>query len=75
MRNGIVNMDEVQLLVDRHIHHFTGECGFIGQVFEKRVGGYANFVEKDILVEKIEPWGLGIGNKMDLVTRGSECFA
>ena len=53
MRNGIVYMQQVEVMVNDYIHHGTGQSHFIGRIIKQWVGGYPYFVIKNIGIENI----------------------
>jgi hypothetical protein len=49
--DGIMYMQEIDIVVDDHIHHGAAEGGLIRRIIEQGVSGYTNLVVKYIGVE------------------------
>jgi hypothetical protein len=75
MRDGIMNMEQVELFMSDNTHHFARKSKFVRGVLEERVRPRVDLVIKQVFIQKVEPAGLGIGNEMDLVTLLCQRFA
>ena len=51
MRNGIMHMQEIQVIVPDHIHHGTRQGRFIRRKIKQRIGRNPHFVVKYIGAE------------------------
>jgi hypothetical protein len=60
-------MQQIEMLVVDDVHHGAGECGLVGRIVEKRIGGDPHLMIEDIRVELVETHGLLIGDKVYLV--------
>ena len=75
MGDGIVNVEEVELVVVDHVHHGAGKSGLIWGVIKERIGRDPHFVVEDVGVEFIEPDWLLIGDEVYLVAFVGQCFS
>ncbi len=67
MRNGIMHMQQVKIIIFDHIHHCTGQCGFVRRIIKQRISRHLHFVVKNIGNKSIQPYRLLVSNKMHLV--------
>src|SRR6185437_1846335 len=68
MRDGVVDMQQIELVIDDHVDHGARQSRLVRRIVEERVGGHAHFVVEDVRIELVETHRLLIGDKMDLVT-------
>src|SRR5947209_20593110 len=67
MRNCIVNMQQVQLVIDNHVHHSTGQGSFVRLIIDQWIGCYPHFVIEYICIIFSEPYWLLICNEVYLM--------
>jgi len=75
MRDGVVDVEEVELVIGGDFGHARGEGEVVGRVFEERVVGDGDFVKLDVLLAAAEAEGLRVGDEVDLVASGGELDA
>src|SRR5664279_4956622 len=75
MRNGIMNMQQIQLVIDNHIDHRAGQRSLVRLIIEKRIRRYTHFMIEYICVVFSEPHRLLVSNEMYLVAFICECFS
>ena len=75
MGNGVVHMQQIQVLLAHNFNHFRGEYQLVGRVVKKRVLGNSDFVIKDIGPKAAQANRLIVGNEMDLMAICSEGLA
>src|SRR5258708_38605468 len=75
MRNGVMNMQNVERFRLKHFEHFGGESQSVRRVIEKRVGDDLDFVKKDVRAGGIHPNGRGEADEMHVVAARSELLA
>src|SRR6185312_1051554 len=68
VRNGIMYVQQVELMIINHIYHGTGECRFVRGVLEKRISSYAHFMIEYISVEFNQTDRLLIRDEMNLMS-------
>ncbi len=66
--DGVVYVQQVELLVLGHVHHFAGQGQFVGRILKERIAAQGHLVVEKIFVEKVEARRLGVGNKVYAVT-------
>jgi hypothetical protein len=69
VRDGVVHVQQVQLVAERHLVHHRRQRQRVVVVLEERVAGRLHLVEEDPLHEVREPEGLRVGDEVDLVPR------
>ena len=67
MRNGIVDVQQVQIVVVSHFRHARRQRKTIGRILEQRIVGHFHFVIVDARRTRVQPDGIGVGNEMDLM--------
>src|SRR6185312_5863961 len=67
VRDRVMDVKQVQMMVDDDVDKGAGQGGFVWRIVEQRVRRDANLVVKNICVELIQPNGLLIGYKVNLV--------
>src|SRR4051812_1077214 len=75
MGNGIVYMQQIQVMIHNHIYHRTAQCRFVWRKVEKRIGGYLNLMIIYIGMEGVQTHRLLVCNKMYHMPLVCECFA
>jgi len=65
--NGVVDVEDVELVVGGDFRHARGEGQIVGRVFEEGVVGDGDLVKGDLLFASAEAKGLGIGDEMHLM--------
>ncbi len=75
MRNGIVDVQQIERGFLGHLQHFGGEGQSVGRVIEERVGGHFDFVKGDSLVHAVQADRNGVANKMNVVAASGELHA
>jgi len=75
MWNGVVNVQQIQLLGLEDLEHFGGESQGVGRVVEKRVGSYLDFVEKNVRAVQVHADGRGVADEMDVVAASGQFLA
>src|SRR5215471_16721599 len=72
MRNGIVDMQNVELINLRHFRHARGQRQVIRRIFKQGVLRDCYLVKKNVRMVRAQADGLLVGNKVDLVSAGSK---
>src|SRR3546814_17320474 len=75
MGDGITHMQYVELFKPYHIHQFARQRKFVGGEVEQRVFGYRYLMIVEVFRKEIKPGGLAVGDKVNLLPVGSQCFA
>jgi len=75
MRNGVVDVEQVERFGFEDFEHFCGEGQGVGRMVEERVGDDFDFVEMDALVVGVHADGRGVADKMDVVAAGGKFHA
>src|SRR5579859_3728026 len=75
MGDGVVNMQEVELVVVDDVDHGAGQGRLVGGIVEERVGGDAHLVVKDVRVELVQTHRLLVGDKVNLVAFVGQGFS
>src|SRR6185295_1121533 len=56
--NGIVHMQQINILVSHYVNHGAGQCTFVWRIIEKGVGGYPYFVVENVRAKAVQPYRL-----------------
>ncbi len=72
VRDGVVNVEEIERVELGDLGHAGGEGEVVGRVLEERVVGDGDLVEVDVGFAAGEAEGLRIGDEVDLVAAGGE---
>src|SRR4029077_11594773 len=75
MWDGVMDVQQIQLLGLEDLKHFGGECQSVRRIVEEWVGSYLDFVEKDVRVVQVHADGRGVADEMDVVAAGSQLLA
>ena len=75
MRDGVMDVEEIERFGFKDFEHFRGEGQGIGRMVEERVGGDFDFVEANVAVAKLHADRRGIADEMDLVAAGGKLHA
>jgi len=75
MRNGVVDVKQVEGFGFKDFEHFGGEGQGVGWVIEKRVRGDFDFVEKNVWIAKVHANRRGVADEMDVVAARGEFLA
>ena len=67
MRDGVVDVQQVQVVALGHFGHARGQRQRVGRVLEQRVGRDLDLVVVDARSARVEPDGVGVGDEVDLV--------
>ena len=68
MRDGIMNMQQIKVIIFNNIHHCTGKSSFIWWIIKQWIGGNLHFMIKYIGYKSTQSYRLLVSNKMHLVT-------
>lgn len=68
MGNGVMHVQEVQVLELRHIDHFSRQRQRIGGIFEEGVGIDRHLVKGDVFRNVRQPERHGVGDEMNLMS-------
>jgi hypothetical protein len=68
VRNGVVNMQQVEIVQLRNLCHARGQCQIVRRVIEQRVTRNLYLVIMNIGFFPAQPDGLGIRDEMNFVT-------
>ncbi len=68
MRDGVVHVQQVEVVTKHHLVHADGQRQVVGRILEQRIAPHVHFVEEDARQERRQPEGLLIRDEMDLVT-------
>ena len=72
MRNGVMHVQDVEVIDLRHLRHARGQRQIVRRIFEQRILRNRNFMKQDVRMIAIQPDGLLVGNKMHLMSPGSK---
>ena len=72
VRDGVMNVEEVELFILDHIHQFAGEGGIVRCIVKKRVFLGIDLVEEDIFLVMGEAHRALVGDKVNLVAFGGK---
>jgi imidazoleglycerol phosphate dehydratase HisB len=72
VRDGIVNMKEVELFILDHIYQFAGEGSIVWRIVKKGVFLCIDFVKEDIFLVMGEAHRALIGDKVNLMAFGGK---
>ena len=75
MRDGVVDVENVERFGFEDFQHFGGERERVGRVVEERVGGDLDLVEMDVRVVGVHADRRGVGDEVDVVAAGGEFLA
>ena len=75
MGDGVVDVQQVELLLSGDLHHFRGEDQLIGRVVEEGVLRNADLVVVDVGPETAEAHRLVVSDEVYLVALGGEGLA
>ena len=75
MGNGIVHMEQIEVVVDDHVYHGTGEGYLIGWVVEQWIGRHPHLMVKNIRIKNIQSHRLLVRDEMYLMTFVGQGFA
>ncbi len=75
MRDGVVDVEEVQGFGFEDFQHFGGEGQGVRRMVEERVRCYFDFVEVDMGVVRVHADGRGVADEMDVVAAGGQFLA
>jgi len=75
MRDGIMHVQQIDIIIHDHIYHGAGQRSFIRRVIEQRVSRYAHFMIKNIGMKLTQPHRLLVGNEMNLVSFVGQRFS
>ena len=75
VRDGVVDVEQIELVVVGDLGHARGEREVVGRELKERVIGDRNFVEGDVLLAPAEAEGLRIGDEVDLMAGGGQLDA
>ena len=75
VRNGVVNVQEIERVELGDLGHARGEGEIVGRVFEERIVGDGDFVIVDVFFAAVEAEGLRVGDEVNFVAAGSELDA
>ena len=64
---GIVNMQELHIVINNHIYHCAGQSSFIRGIIEQRISRYSYFMIKNVCMKSIQAYGLLVSNEMYVV--------
>jgi hypothetical protein len=67
VRDGVVRMDEIQSILFAHVHQFGGQAEGVGRVFEERIRGHLDFMNKNVLMKGSESKGRGVTDDVNLM--------
>ena len=67
MGNGIMNMQEVEVVIFYHVHHRTCQRCFVGREIKQGIGRHLYFVVKYIGNKTIQPYRLLVSDKMHMM--------
>ena len=70
--NGVVHVEQVELVELRNFSHAAGEGEVVRRVLEEGVVGDGDFVKEDAVLAAGEAEGLLVGDEVDLVAAGGE---
>ena len=63
-----MHMQQVQVFILNHAHHFAGKSQFVRWIFEQRIRAEINFVVEQVFVQEVEAAGLRIGDEVNFMT-------
>ena len=72
MRDGVVDVQQIQLVGLRHFGHARRQREAIGRILKKRIGGDFHLVVVDARDIRIEPDGIGVTDEVDLVAASGQ---
>jgi len=72
VRDGVVNVEEIERVELGDLGHAGGESEIVGRVLEKGIVRDGDFVEVDVGLAAGEAKGLGRGDEVNVVTAGGE---
>jgi len=75
MRDGVVDMQQVQRFGFEDFKHFGGECQGVRWVVEERVGSHLDFVEENMGIVQVHADRWGVTDEMDIVTASGKLLA
>ena len=75
VRDGVMNVQQVEMLGFGDLHHFDGEGQRVGCVIEKRVIGNFDFVERDVFRAGIQPHRRSVTDEVNVVAARGELHA
>jgi len=75
MRDGVMDVEEIERFGFKYLEHFCGERQGIRGVVEERVGGDVDFVEMDVRVVLVHANGRGVADEMNVVAAGGQFLA
>jgi len=75
MRNGVVDVKEVERFGFEHFEHFCGERQSVGRMVEERIRDHFHFVEMDARIVGIHADRRSVADEMDVVAAGGELHA
>src|SRR6201984_2725034 len=67
VRDGVVDVEQVQRFGFEYLEHFGGESQGVGRVVEERVGSDFDFVEENMRVVQVHADGWGVADEMNVV--------
>ena len=70
MRDGVVNVEEIERIELGDFGHAGGEGEIVGRVFKERVVRDGDLMEANIGFAAGETEGLGVGDEVDLMAAG-----
>ncbi len=72
VRDGVVDVQEIERVELGDLGHAGGESEIVGRVLEEGIVGDGHFVEVDVGLAAGEAEGLGVGDEVDVVAAGGE---
>ena len=75
MRNGVVDVENVERFGFEDLEHFGGERQRVRRMVEQRVGGDFDFVEMDVRIVGVHADRRGVADEVDVVPAGGELLA
>src|SRR6266478_522902 len=75
MRNGVVNVEQVERFGFEDFQHLCGEGEGVGRMVEERVGHDFDFVEMDVRIVGVHADRRGVTDEMNVVAAGGEFHA
>src|SRR5215467_7451723 len=67
MRNGVVHVQDIEVIDLRHLRHARGQCQVIRRVLEQRVLRNGDLVEENLRLLRVQPDGLLVCDEMHLM--------